>query len=360
MRTNLIKTLVIFDTRPSTLNSLMSSTKTIDREQRALSLLKMLREDVRNAVLSSLPEDLQMRLREKVQASTQPIPSARQQQRLLDEFEDLFSFAVKLSGPKLKLFKDEKHEDDEPPEPLTGDPLVDLEQMNLYQLASALEEEQPRTVALILRNLSPGRNAKLLAELSPQQRGSVIREMSAVDTHFASSGSSRGERPATISLHATLVPAEILQKIAAKTVERASKLSPQKKETVDPMIRLADVLRESEKSLRKEYISAIQQDDPQSAEALQRHLYRFDDLVDLTDRQVQQVLSKVDSDTLQNALRGAEDEIINKVMNNLSRRAAATLSEELSYQKPVSDVLKTAARDAIAQSIGLIDEEGES
>lgn len=330
-----------------------------DSELRALTLLRMLQYDVREAVLQSLPANLQSRLREKIGEQTASFPSAKQQLRILNEFEELFTFAVQLAGPKLKLYRDHSSlsHDDEIVE-LTGDPLVDLEQMNPHQLSAALEEEQPRTVALLLRILTPGRTAQLLAELSPETRTAVVREMSSVVNQFRDDTKNETGKAHTIRLHPTVVPAEVLHKIAGTTVERARQMPAMKRDIVDPVIRLADVLREAEKPLRREYLNAIESEDPDQATALQRHLYRFEDLLDLTDRQVQTVLTKVDSETLQNALQGADEEIIEKILKNLSRRAAANLREELSYQRELSDDEAAMARGSVAAAIA--DADGES
>src|SRR5690606_5155705 len=147
-------------------------------------------------------------------------PSARQQKQILDEFESLFTYAVRFAGPKLRVFEGSDEEDDhqfEEPQvrqyKLTGNTQVDLEKMNVYQISAALEEEAPRTVALLLRNLSPARVASVLSELSISHRSAVVREMASVDKTFQGSSAEKGEdspggfRPGRSS--ATLLPPEL-------------------------------------------------------------------------------------------------------------------------------------------------------
>lgn len=218
---------------------------------------------------------------------------------------------------------------------LTGDTLKDLEEMNLFQLSGALDDEHPRTVAVLLQNLSAQRTAALIEQLSSQQRQAVAKQMASNPQ----------------------MPEIIFERIAAATVAKAATLPAEKREVVNPILRMADVFREIDKSERRELIDSIREDDADTATELQRFLYRFDDLIDLDDRQVQQVLAHVDSTTLQDALFEAEPDIVDKIMKNLSRRAAATLREELAYQRPLPLDQQKTARESIARAIGEVDEE---
>ncbi|MEW4490292.1 FliG C-terminal domain-containing protein [Thalassoglobus sp. JC818] len=325
----------------------MATSDTENREERVLTLLRMLREEDRQVLLLSLPEELRGPLLKKIRQEEWKLPSTRRQSRILDEFESLMSIAVKLAGLQTTSNKSHTADDSNPsilqfPQQeeeevyqLTGDTLLDLEHMNLHQLTAVLEEEQPRTVALICQHLSTRRVADLLNELSSSHRRATVREL-ANDPH---------------------APAELVSRLTQTTVQQAILKSPKKVEAVNPLIRLADILRETDKPLRREFFSAIEESDSNQALELQKHLYRFNDLLELTDRQVQQVLTRIDSETLQHALFECEPELLEKVLQNLSRRAAATLNEELSYQRPVPKSVCEAAREMIAQTIGIVDEE---
>ena len=305
-------------------------------EQRALTLLGLIDADARESVLAALPNELRGELSNRIRQGGLRTVSARGVQQLIAEFEELIQLAIKVGGPRLKVHDpDDELATDEPTYQLSGDTNRDLERMNVDQLAGALDDEHPRTAALLLNSLSTFRAAAVLKQLSPTQRKAVARELASNPQ----------------------APPVILQKIASTTVLRASQMPAKKQPKIDPIIRMADVFREIDKSDRREMLDSIRESNSEVALELNRVMYRFEDVLDLDDRQVQEVLSKVDSTTLQHALFEASDEIIDKVMNNLSKRATATLREELAYQRPIPPSQQTTARENIGRAIGAIEEE---
>ena len=58
-------------------------------------------------------------------------------------------------------------------------------------------------------------------------------------------------------------------------------------------------------------------------------MFVFDDLSKLSDKDIQTVLKNVETAQWAMALKGASDELKQKILGNLSQRAAAMLSEEM-------------------------------
>ncbi|WP_417847433.1 FliG C-terminal domain-containing protein [Thalassoglobus sp.] len=306
-------------------------------ERRVLTLLRLLNDDARTSVFASLPDEIRTELQNRIRTEAGRFPSQKRIEELIDEFQRLFRLAEKIRGPQLKMHTPDE-EDSEVEEEiylLSGKSNRDLEKMNLFQLAAVLDEESPRTVALLLQNLSSPRVADLLKQISPQQRQAVVLELA--------------RNPQA--------PEIVFEKIAATTIQRATSYPKQKKELVDPILRMADVFREIDKNDRRELIDSLREQNEEVAMELQKAMYRFEDIIDLQDRQVQEVLAQIDSNTLQEALFEADSALVEKIMSNLSRRAASTLREELAYQRPLSPMQQKAARDKVAQAIGAVDEE---
>ena len=61
----------------------------------------------------------------------------------------------------------------------------------------------------------------------------------------------------------------------------------------------------------------------------------FDDLLDLEDKAIQLVLREVQGDALVVALKGASPELREKILKNMSSRAAETLRDDLESKGPV-------------------------
>lgn len=319
--------------------------KAHDRQERVLTLLHLLGPEAAEQVLGCLEPAVTSLLRDRLKTVSASPPPLRRQQQVLDEFERFFHFALSTTAPSLKLHTGDDAEE-EPEESvavesayeLSGDPLVDLEKMNPHQLSAALDTEQPRTVALLLKVVSPPRVAQLLGLLREEKREQIVREMS------------RDPR----------APDVILRRIALTTVNRANTLSPHPRKNEDNTKRMVEVLRATEKSKRRQILKTLEAQDPEQASLINQALYQFEDLLGLEDSQVQKVLSKVDSTTLSTALFGAQDPLIEKVMSNLSKRARTALQEELSFRRSVSGSQLQAARQQLIQAIVESDQESES
>jgi flagellar motor switch protein FliG len=64
-------------------------------------------------------------------------------------------------------------------------------------------------------------------------------------------------------------------------------------------------------------------------------MFVFEDILSLDDKSIQRVLREVDNNELAVALKGAVEEVQNVIFNNLSKRLAAMIREDMEYMGPV-------------------------
>ena len=302
-----------------------------------LTFLQMLDDEVAEHMLRSLDPAVATQLRQCLSESTRRSSSAKMQRRVLDEFDRFFHFALKYSAPTLKVHNPNKAGEADTDYELTGDTIDDLEQMNVYQLTSALEEESARTGAILMKELSAERNAEILSLMRHDLRDAVVLELS------------RNPK----------APAILVQQVARTTLERALSLPAERPEEPDPVQRIAEVLRATQKPMRRGMLKSFQTQDPEMAHRIQKLLYRFEDLIDLDDVQVRSVLGKVETSTISTALFGCDEAIMDKVMSNLSKRARLTLEEELSFLSRVPESQLMQARETVTDAIAEVEMEGE-
>ena len=81
-------------------------------------------------------------------------------------------------------------------------------------------------------------------------------------------------------------------------------------------------------------------------------------ITNLDDRAVQKWLREADQSDLAKALRGADDEVRDKVFRNMSRRAAAMLQEDMDFMGPVrrKDIIE--AQKKLVNILFMLNEEG--
>jgi flagellar motor switch protein FliG len=82
-------------------------------------------------------------------------------------------------------------------------------------------------------------------------------------------------------------------------------------------------------------LDAIAEQDEEIADLIRERMFTFDDLLGVDDRGIQTVLRNIDNQTLVLALKGAEPEMLEKFLSNVSQRVSASLVEDLETMGPV-------------------------
>jgi flagellar motor switch protein FliG len=97
----------------------------------------------------------------------------------------------------------------------------------------------------------------------------------------------------------------------------------------------AEILNGVGSKLESELLDSVRETDEDLAQAIQDQMFTFEDVIKLDDRAIQTVLREVANDGLVIALKGASAEVREKVLKNMSQRAAEGLREDLESRGPV-------------------------
>jgi flagellar motor switch protein FliG len=97
---------------------------------------------------------------------------------------------------------------------------------------------------------------------------------------------------------------------------------------------------------------------PELAELIRSKMFMFEDIVALEDRAMQLVLRQVEATDLATALKGAREDVRDKVMRNMSERGAAMLLEELDILPPQRRSVVEEAQGRIVAVIRKLEEAG--
>ncbi len=88
-------------------------------------------------------------------------------------------------------------------------------------------------------------------------------------------------------------------------------------------------------------------------------MFMFEDIVDLDDRSMQLILRQVQVNELAIALKGVADAVRTRVLQNMSERAALSLTEEMDVLGPVRLHTVEEAQTGIIRIIRQLEESGE-
>ncbi len=193
-----------------------------------------------------------------------------------------------------------------------------LQRVDSQNLLTFLMDEHPQTIALILCHLPPARAAEILSGLPTERQLSVIRRIA----------------------HMGQTSPEIIQEVEKGLESRMANVMSQQFEKAGGVDAVAEILNVTDRTTERNLLENLAQEDPDLVEEIRRRMFVFEDLVKLSDKDIQTILKNVETSQWALALKGASEELKAKIFGNLSARAAEMLKEEMEYLGPVrlSDV----------------------
>ena len=193
-----------------------------------------------------------------------------------------------------------------------------LKWMTCEEIVDIVEGEHPQIVAIIVSYLEPELAASVVNLMAEERRSEVVM------------------RIANLSDVQQSALAEIEALIANKS-EESSKSSMKKIGGTKVAAAIVNALgAEAGETILEE----IKQEDEALSEQIQDMMFIFDTLLTVDDRGIQALLREVSNDLLVVALKGAVPEMQDKILNNMSKRAATLLREDMEARGPtkLSDV----------------------
>lgn len=212
-----------------------------------------------------------------------------------------------------------------------------LHKVSADDLLNFISDEHPQTVALILSYLPTNLAADILAKIQPDKQLDVVQRVAGMEQ----------------------TTPEIIREIEESLKTRMASLFNQETEFAGGIPLVAQILNVTDRVTSKGILEGLERDSEELVEEIQRLMFIFDDIINLDDKAIQTLLKEVDNSQWAMALKGASDEIRDKIMGNLSQRAAENLNEEMEYLGPVklSDV--EGVQQQIVDTIRRLEETGE-
>jgi flagellar motor switch protein FliG len=211
-----------------------------------------------------------------------------------------------------------------------------LADMDAKTIANFLSQEHPQTIAVILAKLKPKQTSEIVGFLPQELQAEVVIRIADVDQ----------------------VSPEILSDIDEVIRKELTAVGGIQRYKVGGVEKVVDMFNHFDRSKEKQILDKLDVLKPPLAEIIRKHLFTFEDFVQLDDRGIQAIMREVSNDTLTLALKAATDELKEKVFRNISSRAAEVIKEDLEVMGPVrlSDVEKSQSE--IIKIVRKMEEEG--
>ena len=212
-----------------------------------------------------------------------------------------------------------------------------LKWMDPMSVAELLRGEHPQIVAAILVHLEFEQAAAVLMQLPERFRSEVMLRVATLE----------GIQPTAL---------KDLNEVLFKVLAGGDKI---RKTSLGGVKTAAEMLNQMAGNADVAVLDTIRNYDPELAQKIMDKMFVFDDLVKLDDRSVQMVLREVVSETLIVALKGGSMEVRDKILANMSMRAAESLREDLDGRGPMRLSEVEAQQKEILKVVRRLVEEGQ-
>jgi flagellar motor switch protein FliG len=184
-----------------------------------------------------------------------------------------------------------------------------LKKVDPQNLLTFIMDEHPQTIALILSHLPPPIGAEVVKGLPADRQLAVIRRIA----------------------HMGQTSPEVIQEVERGLESRMANLMNQSFQKAGGVHSVAEILNVADRGTGRALMENLAQEDAELVEEIRRLMFIFEDLCKLSDKDIQNVLKNIETNQWAMALKGASADLKQKILGNMSTRAAANLQEEMEF-----------------------------
>jgi flagellar motor switch protein FliG len=212
-----------------------------------------------------------------------------------------------------------------------------LKWMDPAAVAEMIGNEHPQIIATILVHLEPDQAADILKLFSERTRNDVLLRISTLD----------GVQPVAL---------RELNDVLGKLMSGSA---TGKKSLQGGVGAAAEILNYLGGTLESQVMENVRNFDPELAQKIEDKMFVFENMLDIDDRGIQLVLREVQSESLIVALKGASEELREKIFKNMSQRASEMMREDLEAKGPVKLSEVEANQKEILKIVRRLADEGQ-
>ena len=181
------------------------------------------------------------------------------------------------------------------------------------QLLNFIQDEHPQTIALILSYLAPGQAAIIVSALPPDRQADVTKRIAVMDR----------------------TSPDVIKEVENILESKLASLVNQDFTIIGGVDAVVEILNTVDRGTEKHIMETLEIEEPELADEIRKKMFVFEDILLLDDRAIQRVLRDVDNSDLAIALKGSNEEVQNAIFNNLSKRLAVMIKEDMEFMGPV-------------------------
>lgn len=192
-------------------------------------------------------------------------------------------------------------------------PFAIARKADAQQILNIINYEHPQTIALILCYLQVEKAAQIISELPEEIQSEVALRIATMNT----------------------TSPDVIREIEKVLDDKLSTIVKTETTVLGGIDTLVGILNQVDRTTEKNITESLQEQDYELAEKIKSCMFVFEDILTLDDVAIQRILRDVETKELALALKGASEEVANVIYKNQSKRAAASLKEDIEYLGPV-------------------------
>ena len=205
------------------------------------------------------------------------------------------------------------------------------------QLLSFIHDEHPQTIALILSYLGPSQCSAIISALPPESQADVAKRIATMDR----------------------TSPDVIKEVEKILESKLANLVNQDYTIIGGVDHVVEILNNVDRGTEKHIMETLEIEDPELADEIRKKMFVFEDILLLDDRAIQRVLRDVDNNDLSISLKGSIEEVQNAIFNNMSKRLATMIKEDMEFMGPVRMKDVEEAQQKIVNTIRKLEDSGE-
>ncbi len=181
------------------------------------------------------------------------------------------------------------------------------------QLLNFIQDEHPQTIALILSYLSSSQAALIISALPPDRQSDVAKRIAVMDR----------------------TSPDVIKEVEKVLESKLASLINQDYTIIGGVDAVVEILNTVDRGTEKHIMETLEIEEPELADEIRKKMFVFEDILLLEDRAIQRVLREVDNNDLAIALKSANEQVQTAIFNNLSKRLAVMIKEDMDFMGPV-------------------------
>ena len=185
--------------------------------------------------------------------------------------------------------------------------------------------------------LSASQSSTIISALPPERQADVARRIATMDR----------------------TSPDVIKEVELVLESKLANLVNQDYTIIGGVDQVVEILNSTDRGTEKHIMEILEIEDPELADQIRKKMFVFEDILLLDSRSIQRVLRDVDNNELGLALKGSNEEVQNVIFENLSKRLAQMIKEDMDFMGPVRMKDVEEAQQKIVNIIRKLEDSGE-